>query len=837
MKYFEIDLIGNLSIQGVTAGDRQIIQYKDGQLGWVTASAPLANDTIKKDTSNNTIVVESTSDPLTNGTRLLSAVMDACNLATQIGADVDNRVTVLLMPGTYDVSISIDVSVSYVDIKGISTNPRSVVIKCSSEANQTIAFQGLDYGLENLHLQSPPYSEFFQRTNFSCPSSAYLRFNNLILSGNGQYDTFSGCSVLNLYGEFRNIVCEGGNQFVATNNINGIFENIRILYNGYVFYTLEGFEIRGTFSNVLIQSPTYSFYQPPSSGGFGFYDIDCKIDNLIIRDSENEVFRCGRNVHIDIKDSEIESFGGFFAEDQLTGTFQNMVIQSYGAYGPTCFSGSILNMVMDNVEFKNEFLSIIVYPNSEAESGGGIYGTFSNITLNNNINEFVCTKNDKGNTSILVDVKNLYSKGFVDRMFQSTFMSADVTTTRGNFRNLELFSVGQFMWTSSAIGNFEDIRIHNSTGHSFGGSQLSGNFKNIFIYNYTSNFNYFNPISVIGGNFENIYIKNCTDVFQCDEIYGKYKNIKIDYADGNLFYSLINLNCEIDNLTFTKGDSLTRNISSLGPISGTFSNVRGDGLVADLLYAVNSHPITANVKNFYISSGITLFIVGGNISGIYENLRFTRNLSIGADTVISANGSINGYFDNIVVRGQLSCFQATGNIIGTFSDISLFGRQIFPPFKTGLNGTMSGTFRDIYAPFTDTGYVFHSPRNVFTGLMENVKCGGVLGLTFGGRMYNSEFKDMQNIQRPVYINSNGGNLIIENSDFYISGSTADGGALTTFVATGLSVSNANITYVGTRHSFLPNITPITPNYNFTFSGTASSVKINDYDGNYVLFEP
>ena len=118
MRYDEIDLYlnGKLTIQGVQGGDKNLIQYKDGFLSWVTASTPTAIDSLAKNIGNLFQIVESVAgDAVSSGQRLIDAYAKIVADEASLNLSETNRYTLLLTPGVYDIQNYFEISISYVD--------------------------------------------------------------------------------------------------------------------------------------------------------------------------------------------------------------------------------------------------------------------------------------------------------------------------------------------------------------------------------------------------------------------------------------------------------------------------------------------------------------------------------------------------------------------------------------------------------------------------------------------------------------------------------------------------------------------------------------------------
>ena len=276
MRIDEINLLGQFKITGNTGNNSQAIGMSGGSTSFidVVASGGGSSEGLVKRSGYNYVIVEATGDALANGVKLRTAYNDVVTLLGQIGTPAaDNRVSILLTPGDYDLNGLLEISVSYIDIVGISQNPLDTIVRASDDFT-TFSFSntGLDFGLYNIDLRSGGTG---QQVIFSDSGSGstYLRMKNLIISGNGFWDGDSFFSFYDLDGEFEDITVLDGCYFaMASNSITGTYKNIKIGDVAYAFYTQGSGDLTGTYKNITISNSINAFFSNNNIGGI-FEDI------------------------------------------------------------------------------------------------------------------------------------------------------------------------------------------------------------------------------------------------------------------------------------------------------------------------------------------------------------------------------------------------------------------------------------------------------------------------------------------------------------------------------------------------------------------------------------
>jgi hypothetical protein len=813
MRIDEIDLFGNLLISGSTGSEGQILTYgNDGGFAWGTASGGSSGSTSSyfKTSGYNYVICETVNngvdpaaDAVINGTNLINAYNLAKNL--DVGTkSATNRVVVLLMPGDYDLSSAqFQLDTSFIDLVGISTNPYNAVLRSSTQYATLQYTAAVDSSLKNVNLKQG--TSLSVDDNSGAGEGSYLRWENLILSGNTFFDGGSyGFS--NIYGEFKNIkVLDNCYSFVSFGVIDGIFDNIEVGDSAYAFYNSGGGDIIGTFSNITIGSTCYAFQV-----GGGFY---------------------GR--YENIKSGQYSSI--FISYDNISGYFENIKTTSSDSF-VTNNSGDITG-TFKNLNLAGSYLVLMPYNN--------INGTFENIDIGDS--SYVFSINGSGY------ITGTFSNIKIGNVANFAFTYGDPIS--GIFKNITIGNVGVDVFKSnitSLVGEFENITIGNVTNNAFKATDLiSGSFKNITIGDITTN-NAFYADGASGqilGTFDEIKIGNIASTtgyfFSCgatmsgafsnieigdasewvtsgissfrtinESIIGSYKNIKSGSTSA-LFESTYDLNGTFENIEFSSTYAAFRTNS--GSILGTYSNIKTLSQQTDFFRS--NTDLIGIFENIEISSAAGLVFYGlNNLSGTFKNIKL-GDLSGITGTSFYSGTDLTGTFENIEVgngNSSYDIFESLGNIIGTFSNITV-GDNFAQVFNA--SGNISGYYKDITIGDLGSGRIFYGTEiSVGTTIDNLYSITRMYSTTLKGRLINSTIIDSVNswnLQIDVSVSPM---PIVENCKLITNGA---GGY--SIVPVNGPVSNIQILYTATNEGFneiflATSNSLMSPNFNIADAG-------------------
>jgi hypothetical protein len=813
MRIDEIDLFGDLLINGSTGSEGQILTYGNGgEFAWGTASGGNSGPTSSyfKTSGYNYVICETvnngvdpSADAVINGDNLINAYNVAKTL--DVGTkSATNRVVVLLMPGDYDLSSAqFQLDTSFIDLVGISSNPYNTILRSSTQFATLFYIQPVDSALKNVHLK--------QGTTLSVSDyegagdGSYLRWENVILSGNAFWDVSTNYGFSNIYGEFKNIkVLDDCRSFVSSGIIDGIFDNIEVGDNTYAFYTTPGGgDIRGTYSNIEINAGFQS------DGG-----ISGSFKNITTRDINTQVFRA-ENGNISGYYEDIISFHDIFIcnnSGDITGTFKNI---KTGDNNLSFVPFANLDGIFDNIEIGNSSRVFDVNSNS-----GYITGTFSNIKIGN--------------------------------VIQSAFTGDPIS---GSFKNITIGNVGESVFQSSVnslIGEFENITIGNVTNEAFKATDMiSGSFKNITIGDITNNNafytdsasgqilgtfdeiqigniasttgNFFSSGATMSGTFSNIEIGDASEWASAGismfissssgSIIGSYKNIKVGSTSFLFYPASQDLNGTFENIEF--GSTSYAFYANGGSILGTYSNIKTSS--QQEVVFTSATDLIGTFEDIEFSNSITTSVFTANsLSGIFKNIKLGDLSGINFDPFYSTNADLTGTFENIEIGDGNSsydifkCGAGGGNISGTFSNITI-GSGWNYAFNAGAGGGgISGYFKDIYISALDSDYAFYGASVSNTTIIDNLWCDNRFFAGLGGKLLNSSIFGF-NVGPGWALDIQADGTIIENCKII---GRVDGPPDYGIYSTTGAKSNVQILYTALYKDVqVATITVITPNYN------------------------
>lgn len=813
MRFDEINLNENalLTVNGLTGGDKQVVQFSENGLIWRTASAPIDPESSIKNIGNRTYIVESVyNDPVASSEKLRTAVIQACDFANTFGSSIDNRVTVLVMPGRYSIAGDpIEINASYVDIIGISSNPKSVTLINEYDIGSLLRYTDCeDSKLENLTLDASG----FYCLNFSIMGiDTYLRWKNVISSGYGfksfnPFGNTTGFACANLRGEFRDILCYPSQNIVHTFaiaqiSINAIFENITCYNSIEVFGNYGAGSIIGTFSNIRVIESYLCFFNQELVGGLGIF---ATIKNLEVKNQNQSIafFIRGEDLNLNCDGVSILFLVSpqffFYSESYLRGVYNNIDISSSSP--PNIFRAT------DKIESEFHNIDIILLNTANntqlfsVKTGDTIRGTFSNVKIKNDttMGSIISCFDDSLVSTIDSDLDlnienfEIIGPGAVNYFCSNTFGG----TVSGTFRNIKTSNITEVAFNAqNVIGNFSDINFYQSSVLFLASKLISGSYKNIKINETRDNAYYFYCMQgQLTGDFENITINNPQNftsyIFSSDSytpnsvIRAKMKNINIGYTHRLMQSN--NIDCIIDNFVFGQVGLVDSCFQAESSLTGTYSNIRTNSdqfSFFTTLYGL----INANVKNVYLANISRSCFSATN----YQLLGNYENIVIGNLTDYLGNGCFYGYngifgnFKNIKIGdGYASVTNHfttnDGDMVGTFEDI-VIGTNSYNSFASLNGGKIGGTFKDILVPQNYLNKSFSFASMTQSTVFDNVKNYNLFGSTFSGKMFNcvmvnkNEFGNGgQTLKEGFYIERNTPidtphEIVIENTDFYYFG--------------------------------------------------------------------
>jgi len=591
MRYDEINLEtnGTFKINSVAGQNGQAIGYFNDILSWIDVESAADKLTIS---GYNYIIVKSGSDPIENGLNLYNAHQQIQTFDVG-GLNNSNRLTLLLMPGKYDLGENYLSLVGNVDIVGLSTNPYHVSITSTGISYPYFFLsQDINFTLENVYLIGDKYwwdtstsNPFYKLKNVIIggqtfePSGGYFSrligdFENIKVLAGACFGTVNN----SIDGSFKNIeIIDCTNSFYCGGTIAGKYENITISASGYCFSSTD---LSGTFENIKINSGDYVFYVTNSlTGTFNNITLPnssiwCFYSDLILGDSNsvfenikgnsNEIFRSPNGtLNGKFKNIEVGTIFNFGSADEISpnAKFQNIKIGSISSEGAGFNGTTTLDGTYDNITIYGDSHGLFL--------GEIIYGTYSNINIGDVLNDCFCAD---------IDIfANFYNIKIGECAANVLCANGNIITNR--IKNLKVGNItGNFLYPSAndLSGIYEDITIgsFNSGFYSLLGN-LYATFSNVRIGN--CNGISIGSIGEFSGSINNLTINTATDpIIDCDSFLGNFycENIKL----GNVFSAFTttnNLSIRVRNLEATTiGPLFTTN----GLLSGTYENIEIDTL-------------------------------------------------------------------------------------------------------------------------------------------------------------------------------------------------------------------------------------------------------------------
>lgn len=644
MRFDEIDLIGDFKIAGLTGDSGKAIGFSGSNIEWIDAASGGTPANALSTSGYNYVIVEATGTPTENGETLYNVIQSLSSYFNGTLSD-QNRFQVLLMPGEYDMSTSGYIAIldNYVDIVGISSNPYDTVIS-RSDNDRVYRVTDKNSGLYNLYFKSGYIQEDTSMT--------YMKWKNIVLGDL----VFNGSYILtDMIGEFEDITILGACHFAqVTNNINGIFNNIRYVgADSNAFFT-AGVGIVGTFSNIFANivagDPLYASF------------ITARFENITINNSNTS----------------------FTTSGSLTGTYKNITIKN---------CGNAFTFLNDDANTRFEDITIDNCDNQAFYSSSGtINGKYKNIKIGENGGD--CFIGDFSNSAVFENIEIGVIKGS-----GSAFLSS--ATFDGTFNNITIGNVpgSSFQCISSYIyGTYSNIEVGNVQGNFFKcNGDFIANIKNIKTGNLSGGYNFSTENGTIYQvKAENITLGDCNGwVFSNRtgiEFQGNFKNITTKNINGTTFYipsgGITASNIQLGNVNdfLSTGSFGTRvnlkdikmgDANKVGDAGGTYNitssitNITIGNVTTDIF----SEYLPTNVRNMTVGNiGGNCFLSDVAISGIYlENITVGN---VGKDFIVATSSNlstIQGTFRNIkagnIVGSAFSAYAYISSNMSSFSEV------------------------------------------------------------------------------------------------------------------------------------------------------------------------
>jgi hypothetical protein len=647
MRIDEINLLGQFKITGNTGNNSQAIGMSGGSTSFidVVAGGGGSSEGLVKRSGYNYIIVEATGDALANGVKLNDAYIDVTTSFNIGTPGIDNRVSILLTPGDYNLGAGpLFVDSSFIDIVGISQNPLDTIVRASGTFS-TIVFDGtMDFGLYNIDLRSGGIDEQVAFWDGGGTTTTYLRMKNVVISGNGFFDIGTNFfSFYDLDGEFENITVLDGCYFaVASRLLTGTYKNIKIGSVDYAFYSVV--TLSGTYKNITISNlTTYGFHA--LGLGEGIFE----------------------NIKINSNTGTTEIFIG---TDAIGGYYKNIILS--GSHG-SLFLGGIIDGIFEDIEISNNQYVF--------ESTTSISGTFKNIKIGN-----VGTSHTVFGGNGIVDILGTFSNIEIGNVANNVFFTESSISI--NAKDIKIGNVGGSAFLSdlnSLSGTYENITVGDVDAGCFNSSvNISGTFKNIIVGNVVNTF--FTSATDLSGTFENIKSGDVSSYafYVGNSILGKFKKISVKSAN-EIFHSS-DINGIFDDIYIGSGGDTFYSSSTL---TGTFSNIEilncnrlfvgengtsgyYDGITIGSASNNTFEEITTGTyKNIKIGSCTSFFTsIGSNITPT-----LVENIEVGEVTsgdFISAGDALGGIYKNVKVDSVVGkAFYGFGDFTGTYSNIEV----------------------------------------------------------------------------------------------------------------------------------------------------------------------
>jgi hypothetical protein len=657
MRYDLIDLQGKLKIQGNTGSDSLGLGYSGSNVEWIESQLPGPTYSFLRNSGYNYFIVGATGTPQENAQGLLDVNGNISSIWTGSPA-IDNRYTILLMPGQYDFANTPNelVPIEFTDYVGLSSNPYETILRNSLGGMVVNEPNGFDFGLENVYLPGDGYCY--------SDSTSYPRWKNVAFGGI-TFDVSTPWS--DIRGEYTDILIdEGTNAFYSTSTIDGKFTNITSKSVESIFNAASS--IAGTFSNISIGEITTddSFTSTDTFSG--------TFENIEINNSSNTLFS-SRQITGKFKNIKFKNVSTIFepgATGIIEGYFEN--IQVDGATN-VFYSLYSISGIFKKIKLKNITSSVLTCGSFNGEiddftvlqsSGSTILststtdGTFKNIYVdsssifNSNIIFGTFSNINTNNTNCFVgDVATVTIK---DSKFLGTFDSFLGTNTYLGFdvQNLIIGNVSDCFRTENLYGKIQDLEFQSCLNFCSSGVLISCTASNIYGKN-------------VGGNFFNSTLGS---------IEGTLRNINIGDVGGNFFYADLGLNCDVYDV---KAKNITGLAFSGGQIIGRkFRNITLGNCSTSVFNVLSFDSPDNYFENIEVGDvGGDFFISSGSLAifdGTYQKIKagaitgdFFKTSRAGSEGAVN----IRGWYKDIEIVSCDEAFQVSTLLSNQLNNIRI----------------------------------------------------------------------------------------------------------------------------------------------------------------------
>jgi hypothetical protein len=668
LRFDEINFIGDFSVNGLTGNEGQFIGLSGSLLSWLDPVPSSQGFSLYGD--NYVYCNSVTYSATASAQNLFAAYASASNLSVSS----TNRGAVLISPGTYDFdNIPLGLSLSYIDLVGVSPAASSVILKASNAPYTLKYYEGVDTGLYNVGLTGG--------TSLAILGSAstFLRWNNINLLGEAFRNESNLFAFENLQGEFKNVnLINGSNFAVAKGNITAIFDNIKsdnlgyflqaqdgniiatvsnveFISNGGVFFSAPSGSIKGTYRNIIINEVDNMFVGLTISGNFEnirikniysdfFYGhiYQSNVQNIKLEGTTARAFAWDIDSvfdRIQIEYLSYNAFGDLLGSGSIKGTFSNIVID----FAPEAFVAKSIQGNFSNIKIKDSYNGSVF-----KSLAGDISGTFSNISIDKSDSGLIDFFSSTGNLDINaydINISRLSNipSGYIFYGAAVTGNYSDivigtggigleifrsVNQIKGGFNNIlvgdiyTFFKAGQNDSSNQFTGSFSNITSGDVTEFAFfngGDNGIVGHFKDIKLGNILDGFRSVG-FGNVDGKFENISVGNCRNIFEVEngDLTGNFKNISVGESESA--FKAVNILANMDDIQILKIQKLSFNGST--DFDGVLNNIIIENLVDDD-NSNNYFNCNGTVSNIYctnITQTNAKFFSRSDIQGSYENI-------------------------------------------------------------------------------------------------------------------------------------------------------------------------------------------------------------------------
>ena len=761
MRYDLIDIQGPLKINGSVGFNGAALGFSGSNIEWIENSVGTTASLLNNG-GYNYLILGATGTSIENG----QALYDAYNYASANidNPSVENRFTILLMPGEYDFGFNGIVLNNYIDIIGISSNPYDTIIRNSIGNWVFRDTVGVDMALENIYLYGDGYLNIQANGN-------YYRWKNIVVGG----ITFDTNNILqSLDGEFKDITILDGANFAYALDIGGLYENIKGGDIGY-FFRAEN-EINIEIKNVTLSSVSnHSFYV--SSG-----NLEGTYENIKINYAQDQIFYGSGGLYGNFKKielgyslscftSQIAIFGSFkdlnfgnisgdvFSGSTVGGDFRNIRVLSANSF----FQGSInvdlfgffadslnnfmtgdVNSLVSDVKILSGKFSFV------ASVGQEIRGTFSNLNINSDScfdttfdDMYVSLHNSKIKGGFLNSGGALYATLWNLYLEPYSNCITSLVTSQCNIRNVIVGDVTGNILTSggSMFLDVDNLICGNVSSSAITTTDLNGSFYNIKFGHIGNDFVYSDDH--VKANFDYVQVGNVGgSAFRSNTLFRDYSFRKIKIGDcGSASFispsfdtspspsfgytaSFINLfeDIEVGNVN---GDFFVANSSLTGRIRAFLKNIKVGNVNGNFIrtyYNDNISPkntIIGNFKNLKanVVSGSVFSTNSGDGTFQLQAIGTVENLTVASCSDIFhsymwisvkiRNVNVKGAWKSIHYRSSLE--NSTIDQTGRSGTVSLSSQTLVMKRSTFVNGADTIPLTDPY--FGGSAQVYLSAFN------------------------------------------------------------------------------------------------------------------------------